>query len=174
MDLAQPLEDDDATTKGYVDNAVVAVGGTATLLVNSAMSAHLLTYAHGIIVLPTRFLSDALAANTWERLIFAVPVGHAYTITKISICPLTGFGQNTNYATLEVDRIRSGSADVIVTKIYNAANAVAAYVNTSLGNLNANNKLLIAGDVVSILKSNTADGQIVPEHIITLELIRTA
>jgi hypothetical protein len=114
------------------------------------------------------------AASTWDRTIFAVPVGGAYTIDKISISPDEGIGQDTNYMTLTVfNRGTDGNGTTqIVAKAYNAAAAILDHVLTSMGALaNAN---LTAGQSISIAKSVTSSGQAFPGALVLIEMTRTA
>jgi hypothetical protein len=116
------------------------------------------------------------AASTWDRTIFAVPVGQAYTITKMSISPDVGIGQDTNYMTLTpYNRGTDGNGTTAIITggmAYTAANAVANNVLTTMGTIAAGG--LTAGQSVSIAKSVASSGQAWPGGLVLIEMTRTA
>jgi hypothetical protein len=198
MDLAQPIEPNDAATKAYVDLAtesqILGVSGhlpmfnpdgsglmdsgagTADFEISGTMIAHLAAFSHASKVVSVFIPADAAAGDTWAKTVFAVPTGHAYTVTKISICPDVDIGVITNFMTLvaNLHGVDGNVIDDLVTEVYDDGNPIADHVITSMGALDANHTAIIAGQCIVLTKNITLAGQAWPGGLVTIELTRTA
>jgi len=115
-----------------------------------------------------RNVADSGATDTWERAIFMAPF--ACTVISATIVSDSAFGQATNYATLTVAN-KTQSASIVGMDFTNA-NATTGYVGKSLGTVG--NASLAANDVVTLAKTKTSAGQVVPAFMIQLVIERAA
>jgi hypothetical protein len=119
-----------------------------------------------------RIAADAAAADVPERGIY---VAHAAVkVIAIDIIPDTQFGQATNYAGLSVinKKADASGTDVLASKNFNGSNVADAFKATSLGTVSTPD--LAAGDVLTLKKAKTGDGQIVPNAAIEITFERAA
>lgn len=136
--------------------------------------------------------AELAAANITEKLRFQVPSGdnasadfeysiglpkHAGTVTGIKLIPNATFGADTDYATLTV--YNRGADDsgttALCTNNFDAAHAATARVPFAftLNGVPAN-LVVAATDVLTLVKTHTGDGGVVPMGILEVEYTRTA
>jgi len=117
-----------------------------------------------------RIPADSAAGDTWERAAFYANT--AVTVIDAGIVPDASFGQDTNYAILEVQNKGTDGTGTtsLVSKSFDSA--VSAYDYTSLGTIS--NASVSAGEVLTFKKTIGGSGQIVPASLLVLVLERSA
>jgi hypothetical protein len=169
-----------------VDSAEIKAGavGSAELATDSVGSDEIIAGAVGF--------AELAAANIKEKIRFQVPsadtagsdfeysIGlpkHAGTVTSIKLIPNATFGADTNYSTLTV--YNRGADDsgttALCTNNFDAAHAATARVpfTFTLNGVPAN--LAVATtDVLTLVKTHTGDGAVVPMGVLEIEYNRTA
>lgn len=171
-----------AVIEGKLGTGAVTAGKLGTGAVTSLkIAADAVTYdkldatGRTIILRSRKDSADALAATDFEYVI-----GSAYVtgnITAVKFIPDAGFGQDTNNSTLALYNRKADDSGTtaVAAKIYTAANAVVARVASSLGVSAVPADVAVApGDVLTIKKTHTGNGQIVPAGVFSVTIVRTA
>lgn len=166
-ELAANAVEEDNIKNGAVTNDKLGTSAVNLDKVNTAMKTYALSYKHEG--------SADTAETDWERTMFVVPF--AGELVDADITTDTGFGQDTNYSSLSVvNKGQNGSGTTsMAAKDFNATNATTAYKSHLITLSGVTGARTVAeGDVISIKKTHSGNGQTVPDHAITLKFTRTA
>jgi len=123
-----------------------------------------------MIGLITERISGAGAASVYERAIFSAPAGGC-TITSIKIVPdVTIPTQITDYTAIQIiDKGVAGAGTIAVASYgFDGVNPAATkWDSLSLGTVS--NNVLAADDTLTIKKTNTGNGQALPDYTVVIE-----
>jgi hypothetical protein len=166
----------DAAAGSILGASIETEGITATQIDDGTITYAELDEQGKLLRFPMRHaVAEATAATDFEKSIVRIPV--AGTVKAVYLVPDAGFGQDTNYSTLAI--INKGGAGAgstsVASKAFNAANAVAAYVPASLTlSVTPADLIVAAGDVLTLKKTHSASGQLVPLCEVAVYVERSA
>jgi hypothetical protein len=110
--------------------------------------------------------------SVFDRTVFVVPTGQAYTITKATLTPDIDLGAASHYLTLTLyNRGTDGNGTTAMAALA-FSSAVANNVPTSMGAITSG--AITAGQSISIAKTYTGNGLAWPGGLLQLEMTRTA
>lgn len=116
-----------------------------------------------------RVPADAAAGDTFERAIFKAPSDG--TIVDVVVVPDSDIGQATNFMTLDVQNKGADGTgtDSIGSRAVNSTNTIEGMVGVDLVSTSAD---IDAGEVLSLKKTVTADGQVWPGGMVQVKFTR--
>lgn len=159
-----------------VEAGVVAAGSISTTeLANNAVNYAKLDATGRTYKLQIRHaVAEATAATDFEKAVGACTA--AGTVTSVKFIPDAGFGQATDYATLAIiNKGAAGSGTTSVASLgFNSSNVATAYVPSALTLGATGNLAVVAGDVLTLKKTHSGNGQLVPTGELQITIERTA
>lgn len=165
--------ENDVTTvwAGTVDECALTSGFTIVKLIDVVLTAPAINTSVSRTVLRYPILSTGVAEaadDELEEILFEVPTGQSFTITEIGFIPSAAFGQATDYATLTVYNrgIDGTGTDQIAELVCDSALDIKT--KNSFGTIT--NADIMSNEVITIVKSVTESGEIIPTGMWYIEL----